>query len=245
MLLLWSRLWCPLSRRSIQVPAPPTPWPPLSHSPAVSPQPRRCRHYWAKPRPHCQVKGHRSSHTRSVICFKCNASLVSVSNSLFNEVMSLLLFSESDLDDCRFPCQGNSPRESLSSQYVLSLLFWYFWWLVHDDCPPLWLLRMNQNVGDRFAICCFFIYQTRQHSDQFSLCRWVVTLMSFSKHKNRKHPPQWLWGLKKNTNHSHSLLLGVSQLGCSSDLFPFLSRPSPHPGLPWAVFLSCSTRETG
>lgn len=28
------------------------------------------------------------------------------------------LISESDLDDCRFPCQGNSPRESLSSQWV-------------------------------------------------------------------------------------------------------------------------------
>lgn len=30
----------------------------------------------------------------------------------------LFLFSEPDLDDCRFPCQGNSPRESLSSQYA-------------------------------------------------------------------------------------------------------------------------------
>lgn len=37
--------------------------------------------------------------------------------------MTLLLFSESDLDDCRFPCQGNSPRESLSSQYVSFPLF--------------------------------------------------------------------------------------------------------------------------
>lgn len=30
--------------------------------------------------------------------------------------------SESDLDDCRFPCQGNSPRESLSSQSPMSCL---------------------------------------------------------------------------------------------------------------------------
>ncbi|KAF6724598.1 Protein AF-10 [Oryzias melastigma] len=29
---------------------------------------------------------------------------------------------ESDLDDCRFPCQGNSPRESLSSQSPMSCL---------------------------------------------------------------------------------------------------------------------------
>ncbi|XP_061628195.1 protein AF-17-like isoform X1 [Phyllopteryx taeniolatus] len=29
---------------------------------------------------------------------------------------------ESDLDDCRFPCQGNSPRESLSSQSPMSSL---------------------------------------------------------------------------------------------------------------------------
>ncbi|MEQ2250153.1 hypothetical protein ILYODFUR_036841, partial [Ilyodon furcidens] len=29
--------------------------------------------------------------------------------------------SESDIDDCRFQCQGNSPRESLSSQYVFAL----------------------------------------------------------------------------------------------------------------------------
>lgn len=34
----------------------------------------------------------------------------------------LVLFSEPDLDDCRFPCQGNSPRESLSSQYASFLL---------------------------------------------------------------------------------------------------------------------------
>uniref|UniRef100_A0A8C6KTT9 MLLT6, PHD finger containing n=1 Tax=Nothobranchius furzeri TaxID=105023 RepID=A0A8C6KTT9_NOTFU len=34
----------------------------------------------------------------------------------------LLSFSEADLDDCRFPCQGNSPRESLSSQSPMSCL---------------------------------------------------------------------------------------------------------------------------
>ncbi|XP_028311147.1 protein AF-17-like [Gouania willdenowi] len=40
---------------------------------------------------------------------------------------------ESDLDDCRFPCQGNSPRESLSSQSPMSclpLLFDQRDWLV-------------------------------------------------------------------------------------------------------------------
>lgn len=57
MISLSARCWCSLSRRSIQVPAPPTAWPPLSLSPAVSRQPRHCRHYWAKPRPHCQVRG--------------------------------------------------------------------------------------------------------------------------------------------------------------------------------------------
>lgn len=115
------------------------------------------------------------------------------------------------------------------------------WWL-----PSSRAAENESECGRQIRyLLFFFIYQMRQHSDHFSLCCWVVTLMSFSKHRNRKHPPQWLWGLKKNTNHSHSLLLGVSQLGCSSDLFPFLSRPSPHTGLPWAVFLSCSTRETG
>ena len=130
-----------LCHRSLQVPLPPIVWPPPSLSPAVSPQPRHSCHYWAKPRPHCQVRGGQCNETEASLrqaskvkplltelLFLFTGSNIkrplTAQQTLYSFVRkstcevheSLSLFSESDLDDCRFPCQGNSPRESLSSQ---------------------------------------------------------------------------------------------------------------------------------
>ncbi|XP_061883130.1 protein AF-17-like isoform X1 [Entelurus aequoreus] len=48
---------------------------------------------------------------------------------------------ESDLDDCHFPCQGNSPRESLSSQYVT--------WSPMSSLPLLFDQRDGLGAGVR------------------------------------------------------------------------------------------------
>lgn len=81
--------WCSLPHRSIQAPAPPIAWPPLSLSPAVSPQPRHCRHYWAKRRPHCKVSvtlNLVTSHQRTK-CFN-NEKLTKMFTSLCSRCQS-------------------------------------------------------------------------------------------------------------------------------------------------------------
>ncbi len=75
---LSARCWCSVSHRSIQVPAPPIAWPPLSLLPAVSRQRRHCRHYWAKPRPHCQVRGRDTEFTDYLHLFKTEAGLIRI-----------------------------------------------------------------------------------------------------------------------------------------------------------------------
>lgn len=61
-----------------------------------------------------------SSTTYSLTSTQPFASCLSTAPTLLTQAQTSL--PESDLDDCRFPCHGNSPRESLSSQSPMSCL---------------------------------------------------------------------------------------------------------------------------
>ncbi|XP_029006587.1 protein AF-17 isoform X1 [Betta splendens] len=61
-----------------------------------------------------------SSTSYSLASSQPFASCLSTAPPLLSQAQTSL--QEFDLDDCRFPCQGNSPRESLSSQSPMSCL---------------------------------------------------------------------------------------------------------------------------
>ncbi|KAM6939983.1 protein AF-17-like [Xenentodon cancila] len=61
-----------------------------------------------------------SSSSYSLTSTQPFSSCLSTTATLLSQAQTSL--PESDLDDCRFPCQGNSPRESLSSQSPMSCL---------------------------------------------------------------------------------------------------------------------------
>lgn len=161
--------------------------------------------------------------------------------------VSLFPFSESDLDDCRFPCQGNSPRESLSSQYVWMNLFWWLWWKVlgHNMWFMLWKWGNKWNIHSSFTHQMKHDLDTCSHYHYHCCCSQIN--LYFCEQQQETSTKVTAWIIKRNTNHSHRVLLVVSPLGRSSDFF--LTRrcfsPPPHPGLLWAVSLFCSTREMG
>lgn len=93
-----------------------------------------------------------------------------------------------------------------------------------------------------------FTHQMKHHLDTCSrYCCCSQINLYFCEQQQETSTRVTAWIIKRNTNHSHRVLLVVSQLGCSSDLF--LTRrcfsPPPHPGPLWAVSLFCSTREMG
>lgn len=96
-----------------------------------------------------------------------------------------------------------------------------------------------------------FTHQMKHHLDtcshyHYHCCCSQINLY-FCEQQQETSTKVTAWIIKRNTNHSHRVLLVVSPLGRSSDFF--LTRrcfsPPPHPGLLWAVSLFCSTREMG
>lgn len=160
---------------------------------------------------------------------------------------SLFPFSESDLDDCRFPCQGNSPRESLSSQYVSFHLLWYFWWQVldtlHDICTPPGLLKMSEQVVKHTLAIYSSFFHPVSFEYTYSRCSQIGFFFPYASTGN-KHQSDCLDQKKIPTTATEFVVL-QQWLVPSFFLTPCWFSPPPHSGLLWAVFLSSLTREMG
>lgn len=119
--------------------------------------------------------------------------------------------------------------------------FWCFWWSVGHNTHHTenqWASSRTQfQLWGGLGIYSSFIHQTKHHLDKCSqYCSCSQTSFYFC---NQQQEVTTKW--QKNTNHGHMVYFPSSAAAMTS--YWFSPPPPPHPGLLWAVFLFCLTRE--
>lgn len=138
---------------------------------------------WEEPGPHPQISLFALVELRNLVSDQLLHSQTHDWTKLCLRVHdSLFLFSESDLDDCRFPCQGNSPRESLSSQYVSFLLVFL---MTSFGCSTL-CLHSSSAAGNELSCSkthlCVTNYETDSLSARLSFIKWNIIWINFPRY---------------------------------------------------------------